>query len=301
MQLDMDTTFSIQGRPVLTAGEQPSAYYSVATPDYFKVMKIPLKSGRFFSRMDRPGTAPVALINESLSRRFFSDDNPIGKKITVNFDEPYTMEIVGVVGDSRHDGLDSNPRSEIFVPHSQDSFGSMAFVVRTSSDPQKMLSSIKREIWNVDKYQTFAKVVPMTQLVSDSIGDRRFNLALLASFAISALILASIGIYGLLSFTISQRSREIGIRLALGARSNDILRMVVQEGMVFVISGIGLGIAGSLLLTRFLQDLLFHVSATDPIVFALVSVVLSVVALCACYIPAKRASKVDPMIALRYE
>jgi ABC-type antimicrobial peptide transport system permease subunit len=177
----------------------------------------------------------------------------------------------------------------------------MAFVVRTASNPKDMLSSIRKEIWNVDKCQTFAKVVPMEELVSDSIGDRRFNLALLGSFAISALILASIGIYGLLSFTISQRNKEIGIRLALGARTNDILRMVLREGMVFVLIGISLGIAGSLLLTRFLEDLLFHVSTTDPIVFAVVSFVLSFVALCACYIPAKGASKVDPMVALRYQ
>jgi putative ABC transport system permease protein len=301
MQLDADASFSIQGKPALSATEQPSAYYSVATPDYFRVMKIPLKEGRFFSSFDRSESTPVALINESLSRRYFPNENAIGKKITINLADPFTVEIVGVVGDSRHDGFAGDTRSEIFVPHLQDPFGSMAFVVRTSSNPQNMLSSIKREIWNVDKYQTFAKVIPMTDLVSESIGGRRFNLALLASFAISALVLASIGIYGLLSFTISQRSREIGIRLALGARTNDILRMVLREGMMFVVIGIALGIAGSLLLTRFLQDLLFHVSTTDPVVFALVSFVLSFVALCACYIPAKRASKVDPLVALRYE
>jgi len=212
-----------------------------------------------------------------------------------------TLEVIGVVTDQRQDALEKTPRQEFFVPYAQAPSGSTIFVVRTKGDPNALLQSLKARIWESNKTQPFYAVTTMDQLVRNSLKARRFNLLLLSALAALALTLAAIGIYGVMSFTTGQRTHEIGVRMALGARTTDILRLVVGEGMVLTLIGIGVGLVASLALTRFLSSLLFNISSTDPVTFASITILLSVVALLACYIPARRATKVDPLVALRYE
>ena len=300
--IDITRTFTVEGRAQPPAGQAPSAFVTCATSDYFTAMGIPLKSGRAFTRFDRDSTQPVVLISETMARRFFGGEDPVGKKIKLGFmGEPVVREIVGVVGDARHTGLDSDPRTEIFLPHLQEPYGSMTYVVRTTNDPATLLPSVKKEIWAVNKDLPFASISTIDELVSKSLGERRFNLLLLGSFAVIALVLASVGIYGLISFSTSRRTHEIGVRMAMGAQTGDIMRLVLREGMTLAATGVALGLAASFALTRLLSSLLFGVSQTDPLTYAGVSLLLFIVALLACYIPARRVTKVDPMIALRYE
>jgi putative ABC transport system permease protein len=299
--IDVATTFTIDGAPA-EPGRQLTAYSTVASIDYFKVMSIPLARGRPFNEFDRAGSPPVVLINEAMSRRYWPDEDPVGKKITVgSFGRPMSREIIGVVGDVRHTGLDSNPRPEFFVPHLQNPFGGMAIVVRATSDPDQLLTAAKDQIRAINKDQPFYSINTMDALLTKSLGERRFNLLLLCAFATIALLLAGVGIYGLISFSISQRTHEIGVRMALGAKTRDITRMVLGEGIALALIGVGVGIVGALLLTRFLKSFLFGVTPTDPVTFAIISVLLIAIALVASYLPARRATRVDPMVALRYE
>ncbi|HEX5732214.1 MAG TPA: ABC transporter permease [Blastocatellia bacterium] len=299
--IDVDTTFTIDGKPA-EPGQQLTAYSTVASIDYFKVMGIHLKSGRFFNEYDRPGSPLVVLINEAMARRFWPDEDPVGKRITVgSFGRPMSREIIGVVADVRHIGLDSDPRPEFFVPHLQNPFGGMAIVVRTSSDPETLLPAAKDQIRAINKDQPFYSINTMEALVSRSLGERRFNLLLICAFATIALVLAGVGIYGLISFSISQRTHEIGVRMALGARARDITGMILGEGIALALAGIAAGVVGALVLTRLLKGFLFGVTPTDPVTFAVISALLVALALVASYVPARRATRVDPMVALRYE
>jgi putative ABC transport system permease protein len=300
--IDPTVTFTIEGRPAPLPGQEPTAYLTVTTADYFNAMGIPLRRGRFYNRFDRQGTAPVALISETMVRRYWADEDPVGKKITARlFGQPINCEIIGIVGDVRHTGLDSDPRPELFRPHLQSPYGSMTYVVRTAADSLTLLPAVKKEIWAVNKNLPFTSTATVEQLVSRTLDQRRFTLLLLGSFAALALLLAAVGLYGLISFTTRQRTHEIGVRMALGAQARDITRLVVREGLLLALPGVAIGVAGAWALTRFLSGLLFGVSATDPVTFAALSTLLLVVALLACYIPARRAAKVDPMVALRYE
>ncbi len=300
--IDPTVTFTIEGRPTPPPGQEPTAYLTVATADYFNVLSIPLRRGRFFSRFDRQGAAPVALISETMARRYWPDEDPLGKKITARlFGQPINCEIIGIVGDVRHTGLDSDPRAELFRPHLQSPYGSMTYVVRTAADPLTLLPAVKKEIWAINRNLPFTSTATIEQLVSRTLDQRRFTLFLLSSFAALALLLAGVGLYGLISFTTRQRMHEIGVRMALGARPRDVARLVLREGLLMTLSGVAIGAAGAWTLTRFLSGLLYGVSATDPITFAALSLLLLVVALLACWLPARRATKVDPMIALRYE
>jgi putative ABC transport system permease protein len=300
--IDIKSEFTIEGRPALAAGQEPIAYATVATFDYFRTMGIPLKRGRFFTRSDNRDGAPVALIGETMARRYWPDEDPIGKKITVQFmGQQKTREIVGVIGDVRHTGLDSEPRPELFLPHLQEPYGSMTYIVRTGIDPSSLLPAVKKEVWAVSKTQPFSSTATMEQLISRSLGEKRFSLLFLLTFAVIALALAGVGIYGLISFNTSQRTHEIGVRMAMGAQAADIFKLIIGQGLVLTLTGVGLGLLAAFALTRYLTSLLFNVSATDPLTFVSVSVLLVGVALLACYIPARRAVKVDPMEALRYE
>jgi putative ABC transport system permease protein len=300
--IDPTVAFTIEGRPAPLPGQEPTAYLTVATADYFHAMGIPLRSGRFYNPFDRQGAAPVALINETMARRYWPGEDPVGKKISARlFGQPINCQIIGIVGDVRHTGLDSDPRPELFRPHLQSPYGSMTYVVRTAGDPLMLLPAVKREIWAVNKNLPFTSTATVEQLVSRTLDQRRFTLVLLGSFAALALLLAAVGLYGLISFTTRQRTHEIGVRMALGAKARDITMLVVREGLLLVLPGVAIGVAGAWALTRFLSGLLFGVSATDPVTFAALSALLLVVALLACYIPARRAAKVDPLVALRYE
>lgn len=300
--IDVEGPFTIEGRPAPTAGQEPTAYQTVATSDYFRALGIPLQRGRLFARTDNQQAPPVALVNETMARRYWPDENPLGKRISLKlFNEPFTAEVVGVVGDVRHSGLDSSPRPEVFFHHPQAPFGSMTFVVRTEHDPLTMLPAVKKEIWAVNKNQPFYSIRTVEQLVSDSLGERRFSLFLLGIFAVLAFALAGAGIYGLVSFSASQRTHELGVRMALGAPTLAIMKVIVGEGLILAFIGVGMGLAGALALTRALSSMLFGVTPTDPLTFASISTLLIAVALLASYIPARRATKISPSLVLRHE
>jgi putative ABC transport system permease protein len=296
------TTFRIKGRPAPPPEEDIEVPIDSVTPNYFRVMGIPLISGREFNDGD-VRTAPGAIIiNQTFVRQFFKDEDPIGKDFT--FGDPNTdpwLKIVGVVADVRRTGFDSEPRAETFLPHAQASSGAMTLVIRTAGDPVSLASAIRSEVWAIDKDQAVYDIKPMSQLLGDMISQRRFNMLLLAIFSAVALILAAVGIYGVISYSVTQRTHEIGIRIALGARPGDVLKMVVGRAALLALVGVGTGILGAFALTRLMSSLLYGVSATDPLTFGVVSLALSGVALGASFVPALRAARVDPMIALRYE
>ena len=299
IDMEQDVAFTIQGLPVPPKGREPSAFYTEVSADYLAVMSVPLQRGRFFTKFDRPDSAQVVVINETMARRYFGNENPVGKKLSVIFDQPEVREIVGVIGNVLHSGLDTQPRPEMFVPYHQSWTPQMTFVVKTTTDPAAMLSVVKNAIREVNRNQTFSKTASMDQLVSESLRQRRFNLVLLVSFAVLALVLAGIGVYGSINYSTRQRTHEIGLRMALGAEPGDVLRMIVGQGLVLALTGIAIGLIVSFALTRLMKGLLFGISATDPITFAAISLLLVLIGLLASWIPARRATKVDPLVALR--
>jgi len=299
--IDIDTGFVVEGRPAPEAGEEPSAFVTIVTTDYHRALGIPLRRGRFFDARDDTSAPPVLLISETMARRYFPGEDPIGKKVTVRFGRPTAREIVGIVGDVLHAGLDTAPRPEVFIPHAQYPFGSMTFVVRTAGDPLAVLPAAKEAVRAVNPLQTFYKIATLQDLVSRSLASRRFLLLLLGAFASLALVLAAFGIYGVVSFTTAQRTHEIGIRMALGAEAQDIRRMIVGSGLAPTLAGVATGSLAAVALTRFLQSFLFEVSATDPLTFLIIAGLLAGVAMVAAYLPARRATRIDPIGALRWE
>jgi putative ABC transport system permease protein len=296
----VDGDFQIEGR-TWPAGSTPHTEKRISSPDYFRVMRIPLIQGRYFTAQDIEGTRPVAIINKELAHRFFPTQNPIGKKIAFFWGTQGWQEIVGVVGDIKYYGPDDRARSAMYVPHAQRPASTMTVAVRTASNPENFVASVREQVFALDKDQPVSRVRTMSQVVADALAQRRLSMALLGGFAVLALVLAAVGIYGVISYSVSQRTHEIGIRMALGAQPRDIFRLVVGQGMALTLIGVAVGLAASFALTRFLESMLFGVSATDPATFAGVALLLAAVALLACYIPARRATKVDPLVALRYE
>jgi putative ABC transport system permease protein len=278
----------------------PGADYRVISPDYFGTMGIPITSGRDFTDRDTGDAPAVVIINETMARRYWPGEDALGKRIRINSTDPW-MEIVGVAGDVKHFGLDSQSRPEFYAPYLKDPWPFMTFVVRSTSDTKSMAGAMRNEVWAIDKDLPVPDIKPMDELLSVSIARRRFNMTLLGLFAAVALVLAAVGIYGVMSYSVTQRTHEIGIRMALGATQSNVMKLVVGQGVRLALIGVGIGLAGALALTRVLASLLFEVSTTDPVTFAIVSVLLTGVALAACFVPARRASKVDPMVALRYE
>ncbi|MGA9767461.1 MAG: ABC transporter permease [Blastocatellia bacterium] len=299
--------FTVEGRPAIAKEEQPLAEYRVITPDYFKSMGIPMLSGRDIALTDTKQTPNVAVINESFARRHFPDGDAIGHRLRFQGQQRDPLLIVGIVGDVHDFGLDEKPTPEAYVPFLQDPLRdssyarSMTLVVRTKSDPEALAGAFRSEALAVDKSLPVYSIKPMSGYMRDSLSQRRLNMMLLGIFAAVALVLAAVGIYGVLSYTVSQRTHEIGIRMAVGARPSDILKLVVRQAMSMALAGVAVGLVASFALTRLMSSLLFGVSATDPATFALISIILTGVALAACFVPARRATKVDPMIALRYE
>jgi putative ABC transport system permease protein len=298
--------FAVEGKAPPQTGTEPVAQLTIASVNYFDAIGARMIDGRLFNQFDAKDTPRVALINDTMARRNWPGENPVGTKFTLkrggrDAQNQTTLEVIGVVSDQRQDGLEKTPRQEFFVPYAQSPSGSTIFVVRTKGDPNSLLQSLKERIWESNKTQPFYAVTTMDQLVSNSLKARRFNLILLGGLAALALTLASVGIYGVISFTTAQRTHEIGVRMALGAKSGDILKLVVGEGMALTGLGVVIGLIVSLAVTRFLASLLFNVSSTDPLTFIAISGLLVGVALLACYLPARRATRVDPLVALRYE
>jgi predicted permease len=293
--------FSIEGSPRPQPGKDQPIIVGVSTPDYFRAMGIPLLSGRFFNEQDAEGAATVAIINQAMARRFFQDQDPIGKTIGFACKDGLCRKIVGVVGDIRQQGLGEEIRAEAYLPYLQFPSNSMTLVLHTATDPLSFVAAVRGRVQEVDKDQPVSDIKTMQKRLSDSVAQPRLTMTMLGIFAAFALILAAVGIYGMMSYTVSGRTHEIGIRMALGAQRQDVIKLVLGQAALLAVAGTAIGIGAAVALTRVLSSLLFGVSATDPVTFAVVSIILTGVALGACFVPARRATKVDPMIALRYE
>ncbi|MDT7603525.1 MAG: hypothetical protein QOF61_1522 [Acidobacteriota bacterium] len=295
--------FNIEGRAPFAPGDNEAADRRIISPGYFAAMGIPVRRGRTFDERDRRDAPAVIIINETFARRHFPNEEPLGKRLIFSGGTAAgTREIVGVVGDVRHAGLDEATTPEFYLPFTQVLTARLTVVARTdSSDPAPTAAALRAVIRQTDKDSPIYNVRTMNQLLSASVAKRRFNMILLGGFATVALLLAALGIYGVISYTVTQRTHEIGIRVALGAQPRDVLRMILGQGMVLTLIGVAFGLVGALALTRVMSGLLFGVSATDPATFVGVAFVLSAVAFVSCLIPARRATRVDPMVALRYE
>ncbi len=293
--------FLIDGRPAPAAGEKQGAVYRIIRPDYFRTMGATLLQGRDFTTHDNDTTPPVVIINEPFAKRHWPNEDPLGKRIRVS-DDDALREIVGVVKALKQDQWTAAPNLEMYLPHLQSPAPrALTLVVRSSGDPLALVGAVENQVGSIDKNLPVAEIRTMQEVIAGAIEQHRFNLFLLGLFALVALLLAVVGIYGVMSESVSSRTHEIGIRMALGAQPADVLRMVVRQGMALAAIGIGVGIVGALWLTQFMSQLLYEVSPTDSATFLLIPVVLAVVVLCACLIPARRATKVDPLVALRYE
>jgi putative ABC transport system permease protein len=293
--------FTIEGRSPEDYGKE--VRHKEITPGYFEAVGLPMLRGRSFTESDTAESPNVIVINDALARKHFQNEDPVGKRLT--FNKPTTPgpwhTIIGVVADERQEGMSREVMPQIYQSHLQNAINGMSLVIKTAVDPNSIVGAVRNEIRSMDKDLPPYEVQTLNELLYRSVARERFSTMLMAVFAGIALLLAAVGIYGVMSYSVTQRTHEMGIRLALGARPNDLVRLVVGRGLALTLAGVGIGLVSSLLLTQIMQSLLFGVSATDPLTFIAVSTLLSAVALFACYIPARRAARVDPMIALRYE
>jgi predicted permease len=278
----------------------------VVTPGYFSTLKIPLRSGRLFDARDNAGGAEVVMINEEAARRYWPDTNPIGQRINVGVRlvsgvRSGDKTIVGVVGDVKYGGLDLAAPPEVYLPYAQQPVDNLTIAIRTKGDPTSIVPVARAELASLDRELPIADVKPMEALVGRSIAERRFTMLLLAAFAAVALTLAAIGVYGVLAYVVSQRTQEIGLRMAIGATAGDVVQLFVREGVVLAVVGLLAGLVGAVAASRVLASMLFDVGSSDPLTFLSVTCVLVAAALVASYLPARRAAHVDPMEALRTE
>jgi putative ABC transport system permease protein len=296
-------SLTVEERPVLSVGEAPTINHCVISPSYFSAMGTAILKGRDFDERDTREAPKVTIVDERLAREYWPDEDPIGKRI--RFGPPEDNEpwhtIVGVVREVKHSRLDASGRESVYLPFAQMPIGGSGLAIRTSGRPENLIGAVRAQVRELDSDLPLIRVMPMTEVVARSVWQQRLYTALFGVFAAVALILATVGIYGVMSYAVTQRTREIGLRMALGAQRQDVLKLVVGHGILLATIGVGVGLAAALALTRLMSSLLFGVTATDPITFAAVSVLLAGVALGACFIPARRAAKVDPMVALRYE
>jgi putative ABC transport system permease protein len=300
---EMQTSVQIEGRPVAESDEAHATIFSV-TPGYFPTMKIAFQQGRDFTPQDDLDTAPVVIVNESLARQLFPGENPVGKRIRPGIsvdDKPSRMrEIIGVVADVKFKDLTSEWMPTTYVPQSQIPIGRLTVIVR-AGDPSALARPLAETVRSIDPDLPAYNVKTVEEYLDGTIAIPRFNTMLLGIFAGLALVLTAIGLYGVISYSVAQRTHEIGIRIALGAQPSEMMRLVIGQGLRLAFVGVGLGLIAAFAFTHFLSSLLFGVTATDPVSFATVVVTLLGVVLLACYVPARRAMRVDPMVALRYE
>jgi len=293
------TSFEVVGKPAPPLGQEPVADVRVIADRYFTAMGVPLLKGRLFNEGDATDLKNRVIVNETLARTYFPGIDPIGQKVRITWNDTRDDEIVGVVGDVRHAGLHEPARPTTYWPYGRFSYGSMTLALRTSGDPGNTANSVIAIVREQDPALAVADVHTMKEIVSESVAERRLTMMMLAVFAAAALLLAAVGIYGVIAYSVSQRTQEIGIRMALGARQADVLRMVVGQAMILAVAGIAIGAAGGVLLTRLMRGLLFDVEPGDPLTFAAVAAVLAAVAAAASYLPGRRAAGVDPVVALR--
>jgi putative ABC transport system permease protein len=291
---------SLPDREPPAKGSEPEVMFNTVMPNYFETIGIPFIKGRLFSEHDTPDTQRVFIINQSMAQKFWPNQDPLGKQVT-QVEDNATGTIVGVVGNAKHYFLEEETRPQMYASYTQQPGFFATVVARTSVEPMSLAEPVRQAIWRVDPDQPMWKIRTVDSLIERSVADRKFLLALMTVFAGLALVLTIIGLYGVLSYLVSRRTQEIGIRMALGAQPANILRMVLKQGMMLVVVGVAVGLFASWALTRLISGLLYQVSATDPLTFGAIGLLLLAIAFLACYIPARRAMKVDPLKALRYE
>jgi predicted permease len=296
----LQDTFIIDGHPTPPGQTDPLADFLFVSGDYFRSLGVPILQGRIFSDADKQGSPLVVIINQALARRFFPKENPLGRRLKQNRSNPW-MEVVGVVGDVRYSGLSAQPFPALYVPYLQHGWPGAYLVVRATRDPLALVTSVRNAVWSLDKELPLTEMKTAEQRMQESVAEPRFRTLLIGAFALLALSLASVGIYGVISYSTTQRSREVGIRVALGAVRLDIMRLVVGQALLLSLAGIAAGLIGALVLTRNLAGMLYDIRPTNPLVFAGVSLFLVAISLLASLIPATRATKVGPAIALRHE
>ena len=296
-------SFNIEGQ-FYEPANRPIAFYNAVSPAYFQTMEIPVLKGRSFDEHDVIKGQNVIIINETLARRYFLGEDPIAKRMTLNDVNPKEEDwatVVGIVKDTKPRELDREPVAEMYMPFAQQPRSSMVLMIRTTNKPESLAAAVRREVQTLDKNQLVHSIRTLESVMSEAVATPRFRTFLLGVFAVVALILAMVGVYGVMSYNVTQRTHEIGIRMALGAQGSDVLKLVIGHGMALALAGVGIGLAASFALTRVISNLLFGVKATDPMTFVVIALLLTGVALLASYLPARRAAKVDPMVALRYE
>jgi putative ABC transport system permease protein len=303
--------FEIEGHPIAESDEQPTTQYRVADWRYLQTMQIALKEGRGFTSADGPDAQGVAIVNETLAQRYWPGQDPVGQQLKLIFPatrapwdaDPKSgwLTIVGIAADARDRAWGEPKPGQLYLPLAQNPSRIVHLIVRSKAAPGRLTSDIRGAIESVDPNQPITMVQPMSDYLAVAVAQKRLNMSLLAFFAMVAGVLAAIGIYGVMGYAVEQRSHEIGIRMALGARPDDVVRMIVRDGMKLALLGLAIGLVGSLIAMKYLESQLYGIKARDPITFAGVAVALALVAFAACYIPARRATKVDPLSALRYE
>jgi putative ABC transport system permease protein len=298
---DLIYSFVIDGRPPVDASDLPSANYYAVSADYFRTLGIPLRRGRYFTEHDTASAAPVAIVDESFARRYFGDRDPLGQRLRIGNSGAVAREIVGVVGSVAHYSLASGPTTAMYDPYPQQSYAEMALVLRSSVDPVSLTAAARRAVLEVDPTQPVFGVSTMDQLVASSLADRRLPMVLLLVFAGVAVLLAAIGLYGVVSYAVVQRTHELGVRMALGARRADVVRLVLFHALALAGAGVGIGLCAAVLVTRAASRMLYGIAPTDPIVYGALSLGLVAVALVASLVPACRATRLDPLAALRIE
>jgi putative ABC transport system permease protein len=297
----MGGALRVEGRSLQEGENPPFAPITSVNPDYFRTMGIGIRAGRLIDDGDTQAAPSVALLSETLARKLFPDEDPIGKRLSVASFGAELTTVIGVVSDIRHQGLDREIESVIYLSYRQLSRPGIALVLRSAVDPSSLAPALRSAVHEVDPALPLFQVMTMDDRLSNSVAARRFNLLLLGAFAALALLLAGVGVYGVIAYVVTGRTHEVGIRMALGAQRADVLRLFIKQGMALVLLGVGVGLLGAFALTRVMTSLLFEVSANDPLTFAGVALLLSLIALLACYMPARRAARLDPMIALRHE